>query len=131
MIGEEFQMLPIFFMALMVAGFAFLCWQVWRNGKIRNRPVVEIMQQALWSAPFSDEVKRGMVRGMVATGGMISSLTVCLLFFRLNGGEIRLHSFLFFLGFISFLFSHISIIAFNFPKFLVPPHMRSEKGVLR
>jgi len=126
--------------ALGVFGLLMLprIWQGWYQGEItiqgRQRTRGQVI---LFWWPFGETSRRGAVRGAVA---IISAWWGALLAIGANEiglstqGDVshaaRTLALLFAASAILALIMHLTIILFNWPKFIVPPPQRSERGVL-
>ncbi|MFF3407495.1 hypothetical protein ACFYW8_15075 [Streptomyces sp. NPDC002742] len=114
-----------------VTGSAFMTWkvtQLWGNADL-----VEHFMATFSFMPFGTEVKRGEVRSLALT--VVSLWGVTVLFFLglldvdLSGPLIALFA-VALVTVLLCLLCEVSVVLFNAPKFVVPPHMRSDLGVL-
>ncbi|KUO12306.1 hypothetical protein [Streptomyces sp. DSM 15324] len=114
-----------------VAGSAFMTWkvtQLWRDADL-----VEHFMATFSFMPFGKEVKRGEIRSLALTVVSLWGVTV-LLFLGLLDVDVSgplTALFAVALGTVLLcLLCEVSVVLFNAPKFVVPPHMRSDLGVL-
>ncbi|MFI5797466.1 hypothetical protein [Streptomyces sp. NPDC051677] len=116
---------------LFVAGSAFMTWkvtQLWRDADL-----VEPFMATFSFMPFGKEVKRGEIRSLALTALSLWGVTV-LLFLGLWDVDITGPlTVLFAVALVTVLLCLLceaSVVLFNAPKFVVPPHMRADLGVL-
>ncbi|MDQ0585490.1 hypothetical protein [Streptomyces rishiriensis] len=114
-----------------VAGSVFMTWkvtQLWRDADL-----VDHFMQTFSFMPFGKEVKRGEVRSLALTAASLWGVTVLLLLGLLDVDMTGPLTAVFAFALVTVLLSllcEISVVLFNAPKFVVPPHMRSDPGVL-
>ncbi|MEU8728363.1 hypothetical protein AB0C68_03135 [Streptomyces tendae] len=114
-----------------MTGAAFMTWkaaQLWRNATL-----VDFFLASFTVLPFGQEVRRGEVRSVGVTATSLWAITplvfLGLLDAEMTGGQaaVVLMAVLIVLACMA---CEISIILFNVPARLVPPHMRSEPGTV-
>lgn len=121
--------MPYFIGIFFLAGSAFMTWkvtQLWRDAGL-----VDHFMQTFSFLPFGKEVKRGEVRSLALTVASLWGVTVLLLLGLLDVDMNGPLTVLFAMALVTVLLSllcEISVILFNAPKFVVPPHMRSDLG---
>lgn len=114
-----------------LAGSAFMTWravQLWRRPED-----VDHFVDTFAFLPFGSEVKRGEVRSLPLTAAALWGITVLLLL-GLTGAELDGPTgAVFALAVLVILVSgltEVCVVLFNMPRFVVPPHMRYEPGVV-
>jgi hypothetical protein len=123
--------MPYFIGLFFVAGSAFMTWkvtQLWRDADL-----VDDFIQTFSFMPFGKEVKRGEVRSLALTVASLWGVTVLLVLGLVDVDMTGPLTALFAIALVTVLLSllcEISVVLFNAPKFVVPPHMRSDLGVL-
>ncbi|WP_327354508.1 hypothetical protein [Streptomyces sp. NBC_01304] len=114
-----------------ITGVPFMTWkvvQLWRNA---DR--VEFFMLAFTCLPFGKEVRRGRVRALGAT--VVTLWGAALLFF-LGLYDVELTGAWPIVGLVAAVAllggfaCDLTVVLFNRPKWIVPPHMRSEAGVI-
>jgi hypothetical protein len=120
-----------FLVAFFVIGTAFLTWkfiQLWKSPEL-----VEWFMTTFTILPFGRGVRRGEIRALGLTATSLWAATV-LIFFGLQDGDMS--SAVLALGgaalviLLLCVLCEVSVVLFNRPKFVVPPHMRSDLGVV-
>ncbi|MEV1009597.1 hypothetical protein [Streptomyces sp. NPDC049881] len=112
---------------LLVAGSVWPNVLLWRDRSIRGVPLADVMEMGSLALPIGTQTRRGLVRaGPVMCAGM-GLLTVALWVFEFVSGVDN------FLVLISLslpvlALCAISIVVFNRPRMLVPPHLREDLG---
>lgn len=82
--------------------------------------------------PFGEEVKRGEVRSVGLTAASLWGIALLLLVTWIDEGSV-MAGVVFLISTCIIVFSlalEVLVVLFNKPKFVVPPHMRAELGVL-
>ncbi|MET9560683.1 hypothetical protein [Streptomyces tauricus] len=117
--------------ACFALGSAFMTWkaiQLWRDAG-----QVDLFIAKFTVLPFGGQVKRGEVRSLGLTAASLWGFTA-LIFLGVTDVELT--------GTLLVLFAvalavvllcvvlEVAVVLFNFPKFVVPPHMRSDLGVI-
>ncbi|MFR9780880.1 hypothetical protein ACL02O_33190 [Micromonospora sp. MS34] len=118
----------IAFFTLGPAFMTFKAVQLWRNAEL-----VGFFMNTFAFLPFGKDVRRGEVRSLNLTVASLWAADVLLLV-GLTGGELS--------GFragavvaavlviLACVCGEVCVVLFNAPKFVVPPHMRTDPGVL-
>ncbi|MFB7896553.1 hypothetical protein ACFC1B_09485 [Streptomyces xiamenensis] len=119
--------MAIVLMAILSAAGVWPCVLVWRDAWIRGTRASDAMEVGLTAMSTNPRSRRAMVRTMVSTEGFLVCLTVSLWLFELCGDLVALHAPLLLLM-LFFALAHLSIVLFNRPRFLVPPHLRQDRG---
>lgn len=114
-----------------ILGSGFMTWkvvQLWRNPAL-----VDFFMSAFTFLPFGPEARRGEVRSLALTVVSLWAIGI-LVIAGLWDGEFNdalaatvLVAVVVIMGCLA---TEVCVILFNRPKFVVPPHMRSEPGVL-
>ncbi|MFI6967148.1 hypothetical protein [Streptomyces sp. NPDC050255] len=102
--------------------------QLWRDADL-----VDHFMQTFAFMPFGKEVKRGEVRSLALTVMSLWGVTVLLCLGLLDVDMTGPVTVLFALTVVVILLCilcEVAVVLFNAPKFLVPPHMRADLGVL-
>ncbi|MET8055881.1 hypothetical protein ACWECC_16400 [Streptomyces microflavus] len=114
-----------------LAGSAFMTWraaQLWRRPEL-----VDHFVETFAFMPFGIEVKRGEIRSLALTSvslwGVTVLLTIGLMDAELGGIGAGIVLVVVLVVLVSLL-CEAGVILINAPKFAVPPHMRSEPGLL-
>ncbi|PZT77889.1 hypothetical protein [Streptomyces sp. AC1-42W] len=114
-----------------VLGSAFMTWkavQLWRNADL-----VPFFMDTFAFLPFGEEARRGEVRSIGLTTASLWGIAV-LFFVGLGDGDLSgpaLFGSVAALGLVLVcVLCEICVVLFNVPKFVVPPHMRAEPGVI-
>ncbi|MFF0291624.1 hypothetical protein [Streptomyces sp. NPDC005262] len=112
-------------------GSAFMTWravQLWRSADL-----VDHFTTVFSFLPFGKEVKRGEVRSLGLTAVSLWGVTILFvtgsLDVEMTGSWLAL-ILIAAATVLVCLMCEISVVLFNLPKFVVPPHMRSDLGVL-
>ncbi|WP_328889558.1 hypothetical protein [Streptomyces sp. NBC_00316] len=123
--------MPYFIGLFFVAGSTYMTWkatQLWRHADL-----VDFFIQTLSFMPFGKEVKRGEIRSLgltaVSLWGVTTLLLMGLLDVEMTGPTTVLFAITTVIVLLCLL-CEISVILFNAPKIVVPPHMRSDPGLL-
>ncbi|WAX76853.1 hypothetical protein [Streptomyces sp. KMM 9044] len=109
---------------------AFMSWkarQLWRDPH-----QVSFFMTTFTFLPFGEEVKRGEVRSIGLTAASLWGIMLLLLTAWVDESSMW-NGVIFLLSTCVILLSltlEMLVILFNQPKFIVPPHMRSELGIL-
>ncbi|MEU0114783.1 hypothetical protein ABZ137_13925 [Streptomyces bobili] len=110
---------------------AFMSWkvvQLWVNPGM-----VEHFTTSFTVLPFGEDVRRGEVRSLAVT--IVGLWAIVPMFFlglydaEQEGALLALSAFLVVLLLLCVLLE-VCVVLFNRPKFVVPPHMRSDLGVI-
>ncbi|MFE9820492.1 hypothetical protein [Streptomyces sp. NBC_00236] len=123
--------MPYFIGLFFVTGSAFMTWkvtQLWRDAGL-----VDHFMQTFAFMPFGKEVKRGEVRSLALTVVSLWGVTVLLLLGLLDvemAGPVTVLFALTVVVILLCILCEVAVVLFNAPKILVPPHMRSDLGVL-
>ncbi|GFH37188.1 hypothetical protein [Streptomyces pacificus] len=114
---------------LFALGSAFMTWQCVRLWK--DPSLVGHFMNTFAFMPFGKEVKRGEVRSLALTSGSLWGITV-LLFMGLTDVDMSgAWTVVFVIALVTVLGAlacEVCVVLFNAPKFVVPPHMRSDLG---
>ncbi|MHB9861698.1 hypothetical protein [Streptomyces sp. YIM S03343] len=114
-----------------LVGSAFMTWkvtQLWRNADL-----VEEFMVTFSFMPFGKEVKRGEIRSLALTVASLWGATILLFMGLLDVDMSGPVTVLFAVALVTLLLClpcEVSVVLFNAPKFVVPPHMRSDLGVI-
>jgi hypothetical protein len=126
--------LALIFLVLAVAVQARQALRMWRG----EDAVARRMQVGLTAAPLSPEVKRGIVRGVVAQLLQLSFIVVAVLAGVAakdgwhGGSKITVLSVAAVASLVAMMVCfglQVAVIWFNKPGLIVPPYMREEPGV--
>ncbi|WP_155054775.1 hypothetical protein [Streptomyces blattellae] len=125
--------MAIFLTCFWAVGTPFLTWktiQLWRDPE-----QVAFFERGFTFLPFGPEVRRGEVRSLAVTAVGVWAITVLVLVGVWDAeGEMRMASLIAFVCAFLLLMTcvvvEVAVILFNRPKFVVPPHMRSDPGVI-
>jgi hypothetical protein len=123
--------MPYFIGLFFVGGSVFMTWkvtQLWRDADL-----VDHFMQTFTFMPFGKEVKRGEVRSLALTVASLWGVTVLLFLGLIDVDMTGPMTALFAIALVTVLLSllcEVSVVVFNAPKFVVPPHMRSDLGAL-
>ncbi|MBA2806363.1 hypothetical protein E0500_002535 [Streptomyces sp. KM273126] len=122
----------IYFVAgFFILGLAFMTWkvvQLWRNPAM-----VDFFTSSFSFLPFGPDVRRGEIRSLAV---MVTGLWAvsALIVVGLRNGEfndgLAVTVLVASLVVMACLVTEVCVILFNRPRFVVPPHMRSELGVV-
>ncbi|WP_329390152.1 hypothetical protein OG625_38380 [Streptomyces sp. NBC_01351] len=116
---------------LWMAGAAFMSWkavQLWRDADL-----VDFFLTAFAVLPFGQEVKRGEVRALGVTAIFLWAITPLVLLGTLDAEMTDAQAAIVLVAVVTLLAClacEFSIILFNMPAFIVPPHMRSDLGTV-
>ena len=114
----------------LIVGSVHMTWKVtkfWRDPALGHGLIVAV-------PPFGEEVQRGELRSVGLTVVSLWGITIIMPLGLWNG---ELSTPLAILGLIAVgvvlccLACEVSVVLFNRPKFVVPPHMRSDLGVIQ
>lgn len=114
-----------------VLGSGFMTWKVMRLW--RNPALVDFFMNAFTFLPFGPAVRRGEVRSLgitVVSVWAIAGLVLLALWDKAPDPATTVLGLVAVLVIMGCLATEVCVILFNRPKFVVPPHMRSEPGVL-
>jgi hypothetical protein len=119
----------IFVLLFMVTGSVFFVRAAWLHWTDSDR--APNLRTPLY--PTNPSVLRGYERGVVAFAGWLMSMTIGGIAGAAtaaggSGPAVEAVGTFFILGSFPLLLLHTTITWFNWPKFLVPPHRRSETG---
>ncbi|MFB6990511.1 hypothetical protein [Streptomyces sp. NPDC056304] len=123
--------MPYFIGFFFLAGSVFMTWrvtQLWRDPGL-----VDHFVDTFAFMPFGKDVKRGEVRSLALTATSLWGITVLLLIGLTNielDGPAAVVFAVALLAVLLCLLSEVSVVLLNAPKFVVPPHMRSDPGLL-
>jgi len=112
-------------------GSAFMTWkaiQLWRDADL-----VDFFMDTFAFLPFGTEVRRGEVRSIALTAVSLWGVTILLFLGLLDTDMSGAVPGLFLVAVVTVLvclLCEVSVVLFNAPKFVVPPHMRGEQGAL-
>ncbi|MFC8274338.1 hypothetical protein ACFUJR_17765 [Streptomyces sp. NPDC057271] len=112
-------------------GAAFMTWQAVRLW--RDPGLVGHFMDTFAFMPFGQETKRGEVRSLALTAGSLWGITLLLVVGMLDTGTSAIGSVFFVVALVTILGAlacEVCVVLFNAPKFVVPPHMRSDLGVI-
>ncbi|WP_405798673.1 hypothetical protein [Streptomyces sp. NBC_01506] len=114
-----------------LTGSGFMTWrvtQLWRDPGLVGHFV-----DTFAFLPFGAEAKRGEVRSLALTTASLWGITVLFLMgatdMELGGPAVVVFA-VAVLVVLLCLLAELSVVLFNAPKFVVPPHMRADPGLL-
>ncbi|MEV0220430.1 hypothetical protein [Streptomyces sp. NPDC050704] len=120
-----------FLIAFFALGSVFMTWkavQLWRDAR-----QVDFFIATFAFLPFGKETKRGEVRSLGLTAASLWGITA-LIFLGSTDVEltgVALGLFVVALGTVLLcVMLEVAVVLFNTPRFVVPPHMRSDLGVI-
>ena len=119
--------------AFLGTALVFMTWKAIRLW--RHPEVTDDFSSAFAFLPFGDDVRRGEVRSVLLT--VVTLWSAALLFaggLTLGEGEVSTAGAYVVAGAVVVillcLLCEVTVILFNRPKFVVPPHMRADPGVI-
>ncbi|MFI1488026.1 hypothetical protein [Streptomyces sp. NPDC020747] len=119
-----------FLFAFFALGSPFMTWkavQLWRNPDL-----VDFFMASFTWIPFGKEAKRGEVRSIGLTAASLWGITL-LVWLALFDPDASTSSYILVAALLAILvpaICEVCVVLFNLPKFVVPPHMRSDLGVI-
>ncbi|WP_330176536.1 hypothetical protein OG875_25380 [Streptomyces sp. NBC_01498] len=114
-----------------LAGSGFMTWrvaQLWRDPGLVGHFV-----DTFAFLPFGAEVKRGEVRSLALTTASLWGITALFLIGATDvglDGPVGVGFAVALLVVLLCLLAEVGVVLFNAPKFVVPPHMRADPGLL-
>lgn len=122
--------MPYILLVFFTLGPVIMTWkaiQLWKNANL-----VDDFMDAFSFLPFGKEVRRGEVRSFGLSVTSVWGVAV-LIWLALTDSDSSAPSFVLIAALVTILvplLCEVSVVLFNTPKFVVPPHMRSDAGVL-